>query len=308
MGLDEPEISVAQLRCFIAVIEASSLAEAGRRLGMSAASVSKAIARLERSVGTRLLHRSTHALSLTGEGAALLGPARDVLAAAAAFRHAADENPQALGTVRISAPVGFCRVVLAQLLADFRSDHPGIQLEVRATNEIVALADEGIDVALRSGLLTRTPGHVQRHWFTFPWVFCAAPDYLRRRGEPLSLVELRNHDLIGFRNPRTGQVQAWSVKSGKHGGRRFVPDAGLIFDDGDSGWRAALAGGGIACTPLWLAAAALRDGRATRILPDLVDDPVSFSIIRRDRDFTPPRVTALMDHLLANPPSCTDLL
>lgn len=308
MGPDDPDLSIAQLRCFIAVVEASSLAEAGRRLGMSAASVSKAITRLERSVGVRLLQRSTHAFSLTAEGKALLDPAREVLAAAVAFRDAADDGDQAGGTVWISAPVGFSRVVLAPLLASFRREHPEIQVEVKATNEIVDLAAEGIDVALRSGSLARTPGHVQRHWFTFPWVFCASPDYLSRRGEPRTIEDLAAHDLIGFRNPRSGQVQAWSFRTDEPDARRLVSRAKLVFDDGDSGWRAALAGGGVACTPLWMAAAALRDGRATQILTNFVGEPVSFSIIRRDRQLTSQRVVALLDHLIANPPDLANLL
>lgn len=64
----EHEISLSQLRCFIAVVDAGSLAKAGRQLGMSTPSVSKAIARLEQTSGIKLLHRSTHAISLTQDG------------------------------------------------------------------------------------------------------------------------------------------------------------------------------------------------------------------------------------------------
>lgn len=308
MNFDDLDLSVPQLRCFVAVVEGTSLAEAGRRLGMSAASVSKAIARLEKSVGARLLHRSTHAFSLTVEGEALIGPARAVLAAAAAFRNAASDGAGDGGAVRVSAPVGFCRVVLAPLLASFRERHPDVRIDVRATNEIVALADEGIDVAIRSGSLARTPGHIQQRWFSFPWVCCAAPGYLERRGLPRTVAELAGHDCIGFRNLRTGQVQGWPFRSEEPpGGDRWAPAAMLIFDDGDSGWRAVLAGGGIACTPLWMAAAALRDGRAVEILAPYRDRPVDFSIVRRERQLTPPRVAALVEYLLAHPPSLADL-
>lgn len=307
MTSENLELSIPQLRCFIAVIEGSSLAEAGRRLGMSAASVSKAIARLERSIGARLLHRSTHAFSLTLEGEALIGPARSVLAAATAFREAAGNGEHGGGIVRISAPVGFCRVVLAPLLPSFRERHPEVRIDVRATNEIVALADEGIDLALRAGSLARTPGHIQQRWFSFPWVFCAAPSYLEHRGVPERIEDLANHDLIGFRNTRTGQVQGWPLRFGNPAGDRLGPSAAIIFDDGDSGWQTALAGGGIACTPLWMAAAALRDGRAVQILSHFHDQPVEFSIVRRERQLTPPRVTALAEHLLAHPPDLTDL-
>ncbi len=303
---EELDVSLPQLRCFIAVVEASSLAEAGRRLGMSAASVSKAIARLERSVGSRLLHRSTHAFSLTLEGEALLGPAREVLAAASGFRKAAGEGTAVGGTIRITAPVGFCRVVLAPLLSAFRRIHPSVDLDVRATNDIVSLADDGIDVALRSGSLTRIPGHVQQRWFSFPWVLCATPGYLERRGVPQTVNDLADHDLVGFRNTRTGQVQSWPYHSENGGSARFTPSPGLAFDDGESGWRAALAGAGIACTPLWMAADELRGGLVVEVLSALRDQPVDVSIIRRERRLTPPRVTALIEHLFANTPTLHD--
>ena len=153
------EVSVPQLRCFITVVEAGSVAEAGRQLGTSAASVSKAIARLEESVGARLLHRSTHALSLTEDGEALLEPARQVVRTARSFQDAATDAAGGAdrGIVRVSAPVAFVRHVLAPLVADFAKVYPGIRLDIRANNEIVDLAEEGIDLALRWDLLPEYP-------------------------------------------------------------------------------------------------------------------------------------------------------
>jgi DNA-binding transcriptional LysR family regulator len=309
MIADDLDVSVPQLRCFVAVVEAASLAEAGRRLGMSAASVSKAIARLEQSAGVRLLHRSTHAFSLTPEGEALLEPAKAVLAAAVGFRDIAGEASagSAAGVVRISVAVGLSRAVLAPLLGGFRQEHPDIHIDVRATNEIVSLADDGVDVALRSGSLERVPGHVQQRWLAFPWVFCAAPGYLDRKGVPEAIEDLRSHDLIGFRNLRTGQVQGWPYRAADGSSARLAPAVGLVFDDGDSGWQAALAGAGIACAPLYLAAQALRDGRAVEVLRPFRDEPVELSIVRRERRLTPPRVTALVQYLLQHAPILSDL-
>lgn len=82
----ENDISFSQLRCFVAVVDAGTLAEAGRRLGMATASVSKAIARLEEAAGAKLLHRSTHALSLTEDGKRLIDPAREAVRAAGVFQ------------------------------------------------------------------------------------------------------------------------------------------------------------------------------------------------------------------------------
>ena len=305
------EVSVPQLRCFITVVEAGSVAEAGRRLGTSAASVSKAIARLEESVGARLLHRSTHALSLTEDGEALLEPARQVVRTARSFQDAAADAAGGAdkGIVRVSAPVAFVRHVLAPLVADFAKVHPGIRLDVRANNEIVDLAEEGIDLALRSGSLAGVPGHIQQTWFNFPWVICAAPDYLESRPAPQRPDELGGHDVIGFRNRRTGQVQGWPIKTPSgSAGKQYPRGVRFAFDDGDAAWDAMLGGAGIACAPLWLAASALRSGRAIEVLKEWRDKDASISMLRRERELTPGRVTALMGYLRARAPQLGDLL
>ncbi len=305
------EVSVPQLRCFVAVVSAGSIAEAGRRLGMSAASVSKAVTRLEESAGVRLLHRSTHALSLTGEGEALLGPACEAVRAAQAFKDAAAYAADGgdVGVVRLTGAVGLVRHVIVPLIGDFVRLHPEIRLDVRATNETVDLADSGVDLALRSGSLSGTPGHLQQTWFSFPWVICAAPSYLGRRPRPLMMPDLDGHDLIGFRNHRTGQVQPWPYKRATgDGGGRYNPKVRLSFDDGDAVWDAMLAGAGIACAPLWLAATSLRNGTAVELLAESRDADVSVAMLRRDRRVTPSRLTTLTAFLSARAPKLGDLL
>ncbi|HEY8333271.1 MAG TPA: LysR family transcriptional regulator [Tardiphaga sp.] len=307
----DPDVSVAQLRCFIAVVEAGSVADAGRRLGTSAASVSKAIARLEENVGARLLHRSTHALSLTEDGEALLEPARQVVRAARHFQDAAADAGGGAdkGIVRVSAPVAFVRHVLAPLVAEFARVHPEIRLDVRASNEIVDLAEDGIDLALRSGPLAGVPGHRQQAWFSYPWVICAAPDYLTRRPAPRTPDEIDGHDIIGFRNRRTGQVQGWPIRTPSGpAGKPYPADVRFAFDDGDAVWNAMLGGAGMACAPLWLAASDLRSGRAIEVLRDWRDKPVSTSMLRRERELTPGRVAALMGYLRTRAPQLDDLM
>lgn len=305
------EISMPQLRCFVTVVSAGSVAEAGRRLGMSAASVSKAVTRLEEGAGVRLLHRSTHALSLTEDGEALLGPAREAVRAAQAFGDAAAHaaNGGDAGVVRLTGAVGFVRHVVVPLMGDFVRLHPRIRLDVRATNEIVDLADGGIDLALRSGSLSGVPGHLQQTWFSFPWVVCAAPSYLDRRPTPQAMPELDGHDLIGFRNHRTGRVQPWPYRTpaGDAGGR-YDPKVRLSFDDGDAVWGTMLAGAGIACAPLWLAAGSLRNGTAVELLAAWRDADVSVAMLRRDRRVTLGRLTTLMAFLGARAPKLGDLL
>jgi DNA-binding transcriptional LysR family regulator len=297
------EISVPQLRCFLAVVSAGSVAEAGRRLGMSAASVSKALTRLEEGVGVRLLHRSTHALSLTEDGEALLGPARDALHAAQNFEDAATAAAEGgdHGLVRVTAAVGLVRHVLAPLVGELVRLHPEIRLDVRATNELVDLADEGIDLALRSGSLAAIPGHLHQTWFHSPWVICASSGYLAGRTAPRALADLAAHTLIGFRNQRTGRVQPWPHRDGTYEVRPH-----LAFD-GDAVWAALLAGAGIGCAPLYIAASALRAGTVVELLADQRAAAATISMVRRERRLTPSRVEKVMAFLAARAPELADL-
>jgi len=301
---DDLDVSILQLRCFIAVAESGSINKAARRIGIASPGLSRAIARLEKEVGVKVFHRSTHAVSLTEEGRDLIEPAREAVGSVSRFREAAagKADTTGAGIVRISAPVAFARQVLCPLLPAFAAAHPAIRLDVRMTNTLVDLAEEGIDLALRAGSISRVPGHIQRSWFTFPWVVCAAPSYLARRARPEEPSHLDTHDLIGFRNGRTGQIQGWSFRSPNAGSvGHYHPRPKFAFDDGDAGWRAVLEGAGIGCAPLWLASEALRQGRAVELLRKWRSAPVNMSILRRDR-LVPARVAKVQTFLLRNVP------
>jgi DNA-binding transcriptional LysR family regulator len=312
MANSELDISLSQLRCFIAVVDAGSLAEAGRQLGMSTASVSKAIVRLEQTSGVKLLHRSTHAVSLTRDGEQLVELAREVVRAAEVFSRSAGAQTQesSVGWVRVTAPVAFMRDVLTPLFTEFSRENPSIRLDLRASNELLDLAKDGIDLAIRSGSLARVPGHLQTTWFKFPWVVCASPEYLDGRERPDQPSDLAAHNLIGFRNQRTGQVRPWWFRQpGKQSEvAQVAPDAASIFDDGASAWKAVVQGAGIGSAPLWLAADDLRAGRAVELLRDWRDADVTMNFLRRDRRLTPERVNTVIAFLRKHAPPLADLI
>ena len=312
MAITELDISLSQLRCFVAVVDAGSLAEAGRQLGMSTASVSKAIARLEQTSGVKLLHRSTHAVSLTQDGEQLIEQARDVVVAASVFSRSAVAQTQesAAGWVRVTAPVAFMRDVLTPLFAEFSRENPSIRLDLRASNELLDLAKDGVDLAIRGGSLVRGPGHVQTAWFKFPWVICASPEYLNGRAQPEQPSDLAAHKLIGFRNQRTGQVRPWWFRQpgSESDVVQVAPDASCIFDDGASAMKAVVHGVGILSAPLWLAADDLRAGRAVELVRDWRHDDVTISFLRRDRRLTPERVNTVIAYLRRHTPPLADLI
>lgn len=302
--MTSPDLSLAQIRCFLTIVDTGSFVEAGRRLGLSAPVVSRTIARMEAAHGVKLFHRSTHAVSLTSEGHAMLAPAR---AAAEAMETVAETLGQRIGDqaglIRVTATVALLRQCLAPLLPMLHLEHPDLRLDLRASNLRLDLADHGIDVALRTGPLDDVPGHLARPWFACPWVVCASPAYLAGRTPPMSPDALASHRLIGFRATDDGLLRSWRFRDPASGALiRILPDPVLVFDDGEAGWQAVRDGLGIACAPLFLAAAALRQGAAIEVLRDWRDSDMPVTILRRQTRFTPPRVEQFIAFLRRHVP------
>ena len=296
-------VSLLPLACFVRVVEAGSFAEAARRLGMTTSGVSRAISRFETEHGVRLLHRSTHALSLTDEGEQLLGEAREVLGGVEQFgrllSQAADGGRS--GRVRISAPPGFARARLLPVLPALLDAHPEIRLEIRATYDPVDLADGAVDLALRTGPLSGLPGQVARTLFSSPWCTYATPGYLLRRGTPHTPADLAGHDLIGFRNAGDGRTRTWRFQdpgvAGAAGTVRSDTRARIVFDDGAAAYDMARGGHGIVWAPQWLALDDLGRGNMVEVLAAWRSDEMRMSLVRRERRLTPRRVAVVAGFL-----------
>lgn len=289
-----------QLLWFVRIVEAGSFAEAARRAGVTTSAMSKAVSRFEQTHGVRLLHRTTHSISLTDEGDRLLSEGRSLLNEIERTENLLANlgSGDAAGRVRISAPSAFARTCLMPELPAFMRQHPNIHLEIQFGDEIVDLAARGIDIALRTGKLGGWPGYVSRELFRFPWMACAAPEYLEAHGTPATPAGLADHALIGFRNQGSGQIDNWRFKSPVDGqALRYVPRATHVFDDGGSAWAVARAGVGIAWAPAWLGLDDLRAGRVVEILKDWRTPDAPLYTVRLQRRLTPRRTQTVMDFI-----------
>ena len=296
MSTPPDTLSLSQLRCFLAVIDAGSFAGAARRLALTTSGVSKTISRLETAYGLRLLHRSTHSISPTNAGERLIEPARAVLNGAAdidaILTHASQDA--ATGNVRIGASPAFVRRCLMPLLPALKERHPEIALDLRASDAIVDLAEAGLDIAIRSGQLDGLPGHVRLPWFEFDWLACASPGYLEQHRPPRTPSDLSAHDLIGFRNTRTGLIEHWRLRDDSF---PRPPSWHFVSDDAESALLAAIHGGGIMWGPRWLAADALASGSVSEVLSDWRGNKMAMSILRRGQKLLPTRVRVVMEFL-----------
>src|SRR4051812_10877923 len=218
---------------FVSVATRRSFAETARALGRSPQGVTRAVAALEKRLGTRLLHRTTRSVSLTDDGARYLERATTVLADFEALESRTEGDLH--GTVSVAAPVLYGRLYVAPIVQDFLRDHEGVAVRLVLHDRIVSLADEGIDLAVRIGALADSSLRA-RHVGDVRLVVCATPAYLRRRGAILDVADLARHDVISLTGT-TPIPDRWTF------GRRVVGvRPRLVTTDVQTAIDAALAG------------------------------------------------------------------
>lgn len=192
---------------YIAVVDAGSLSGAARKLGLSPAMVSKRIAHLEDRLGVRLMERTTRRMALTDVGRQFydqIMPALEAVREAEAL--ASGRAVPSRGVLRVSAPTSFARLHLAPHLKGFLDLHPGLTLDLHLSDSFVDLAAEGIDVAIRIGVVDEASAQNAVWLAPNQRILCAAPGYLREHGRPETLAELRRHRLLAGSNQSTWRL------------------------------------------------------------------------------------------------------
>ena len=280
---------------FAAVADAGSFAGAAAALGVSPASVSKAVARLEAALGLALFHRTTRRVTLSTAGRDLLPEARAMVAAAAAAVEGAREGRGVLaGPVRLTAPMSFGIRALGGPLASFAAAHPDVTVDVMLSDDQCDIVAGGYDLALRiaempdSTLLSRTVAPV-------PLALVASPAYLAAHGTPRHPLDLGLHRVIGYGH--RGQIVP--LRFARAGETALATPGGPMFaNNGDIMVPMLLAGQGLAMLPEFIVADELADGRLVRVLTEWQLGRSNLQIVMPPTRRRPARVNALVEHLL----------
>jgi DNA-binding transcriptional LysR family regulator len=278
------------LRCFMAVADAGGFAVAGRRLGCSAAAVTRAIAALEARLGVLLFQRSTRLVRLTEAGDRFLADCRPILNDLHEAEQAASgAQGEAQGLLSITAPQMFGTVHVAPIVQGFVQAQPRVQVRTLFVNRLVHLLDEGMDVAVRiaqlpdSGLTALQVGALRR-------LVVASPAYLAQHGEPRHPDELSGHRAIGF--AFDGRAPSpWKFKDGAVG----QPQFGWISNSNEVDIAAAEAGLGLTRCLAYQAAPSLRAGRLRVVLADHELPPVPVHIVYPAGRRAPAKVRAFVE-------------
>src|SRR6476469_4345877 len=189
---------LGDMAVFAAVLDAGGFTAAGRRLALTKGAVSKAVARLERHLGTRLLNRTTRRVAATEAGEALLAYCRTVVQQAdAAEQHLGRLRDVPRGLLRITATISFGVARVAPLLAGLVERHPELQVALRLDDTVADLVGDRFDIAIRIGRLPDS-GLVARRIGAIRGSVLASPAYLARRGTPRTTADLLDHDCLRY--------------------------------------------------------------------------------------------------------------
>lgn len=283
---------ITEIVAFVRAVEARSFTRAGERLGVSRSAVGKSIARLERHLGIRLLHRTTRSLSLSEEGALFFERCSRILqdleeAELAATSHG--EEP--FGTLRLDLPVSFGRLHVMPLITGFLRRWPEVSVQASFTDHFTDLVGQGIDLAIRIGdegdnrLVGRTLARNRM-------IICASPNYVGTHGAPATPDDLHAHQCIGFISG--GRPLDWRFQAHGQSWTRAI-NGRLLLNSTETILEAALDGAGLAQLDQFVAGEALKSGRLIAVLNDFAAEGAPIRAVYPSRRYLSPKVRLFVD-------------
>jgi len=267
---------------FVAIVDSGSFSRAAERLALSPTMVSTHLARLEDRLGTRLINRTTRRFGLTPHGHMFLEQARAILEAveqAESLVQMRDMGPS--GHVALDAPGAIGLRFVVPALPQLRALHPRIALDLSVGDRSMMFRPDGFDMLIRIGVPAEGKGEVINLGRT-RFVQVASPDYLARRGEPVTPDDLHDHDCVLYATVDR-PVGQWRFVRGKER-RSLRPASVATFNHGDAIAAAAVAGVGIGQTLEMLVAPELASGRLKPVLTEWNRESVDIQLfIPQDR-------------------------
>lgn len=286
------------LRVFTRVVELGSITSGGRDLRLTPAVASKRIKELEKHLGVRLFNRTTRSLTPTEVGKVFydyavkaLESIEDAEAAVASF----SDTPR--GVIRVTAPLGAGRRIIAPLVPLFVEEFPATEVHMRLSDRKVDLMSDGLDVAFfigtpqDSNLKLRKIADCQR-------VLCASPGYLKKHGTPKSPDDLlsEDHNCLLLRYPRSPEY-FWVLKT-EEGPRKLQVSGKYDADHGDVLTDWALSGYGIVNKPRFDVAQYLQSGDLVEVLTDTPPLPTIFGCLYPHRRLQDPKIRHFVDFVI----------
>jgi DNA-binding transcriptional LysR family regulator len=292
------DLTLGSIELFCLTARRQGFTAAAKDAGLTAAAVSRSVARLEARLGVRLFVRTTRRVRLTAAGQRYYAQCQQALdQLIEAEREVGVQQQQAAGLVRISLPTSYGHYRVLPLVPDFVRQYPEIELELQLSNHDIDFTVEGFDLAVRARPLPES-NLVARKLEDAALAIVGAPAYLERRGAPGDPDDLARHECIQFVLPRSGQPAPWVVR--REGRLVELETRGRLrcTDDILGPVTLARVGAGLAQTYRFLVEDDLREGRLVEVLPDRAGASRPFSLLYPANRHLPLRVRAFVDFLI----------
>lgn len=282
---------------FAEVVERGGFAAAGRHLGIPKSKLSRRVAELETRLGVRLLQRTTRKLSLTEVGEVYLRHCtamRDAADAAAEAVEQAQTEPR--GTIRVACPVTLAQSTVGPIMGAFLARYPLVRVDMRVSNRVVDLVEEGVDVALRvrptlddsGSLVVKNLGLTQ----TF---LVASPALLARQGQPASPQDLVRLDAVSM-SAVDGKT-TWNLLGPNGATYALTHQPRYVADDLLTLKFAVVCGSGMCVLPDYMCREEMQDGRLVAVLPGWAPPHGVFHAVYPSRRGMVPAVRRFLDFL-----------
>lgn len=285
------------LRVFVRVHELGSITSGGRDLRLTPAVASKRIKELERHLGVRLFNRTTRSITPTEAGTVFYDDAKTILLALeTAEARVANFSTKPRGAIRVTAPLGVGRRIVAPLVPGFVDDYPETEVRMRLSDRKVDILADGLDVAFfvgepsDSNMKLRKIADCSR-------LLCASPDYLSQFGtpeEPEDLLHM-DHNCLLLRYPRSPEYY-WTLQTDM-GSVKLEVRGKYDADDGDVLTHWALEGRGIINKPRFDIQDHLANGRLVEVLPNTPPLPTIFGCLYPHKKLQDPKIRLFVEHI-----------
>ena len=285
---------IGDIRVFVRIADVGRISGAARLMGMPKSSVSRSLARLEESIGASLIERSTRHLRLTDAGLLLQRHARRILDDVGEAENAIGGLvgvPQ--GTLRISVPFTFAEGPMAAMLPAFLQRFPDVRVALTIDNRVIDLLAEEYDIAIRIGPL-RDSELIARRIATFALWTCASPDYLAKRGTPVTVAQLLGHEIIS----RVDRASSWNFKMPEGKTKSFELASGTVIPEPAVLKKVLIGGSGIGRLPDFHARDALANGSLVRLFADHQEESVDAHALYPSHRSLSAKVRVFIDALI----------
>ena len=288
------------VRMFVKLADLKSYTHAAHALRMTQSGLSRAIARLEEALGTKLVQRSTRSVSLTPAGDAFYADCAGIVAECEAIeQRLRNRKLDESETLRVAVPPAFGKVMLVPLMERLRAVKPRLRLDLSVTDRFIDLGEEDFDAAIRIGAV-EDEGLMTRQIGLLGVVTVAAPAYLAAHGEVQTPAQLATHNCLPLRDPHSGRIRDWEFRVG--GALQVLtPQGDFIGDCAETVLGAAIHGQGICQLQRFLCKPALQTGALRAVLtPFRGDDSPVIVACRRTRRM-PPKIAVLLEAMVELP-------